>query len=1119
MKQWCPSSSSAPGDPSLIDLFDEQARLHADRVAIASGGVELTYASLDRHTNRVAHLLRRIGAGRGQIVAILMERGIAAVTAILGVLKAGAAYLPIDPSCPADRARDVVRRSRPHAVLTTSELLHRSETGPESFVVLLDELLPFQRPKKRSGRVFDALDIQSCSGDDLPGVTHAGDLAYVIFTSGSTAVPKGVMVEHRSVVNLARWATSTFDITHRSRVSQIYSLAFDPSVQEIFSALLGGATLVPVPEEIRTHPSRFLHWLKDSAISHWDTVPSLWYQIVDQASLQAGHEPLVFPHLETLLLGGEALHGDKVRSWMSCVEQNHRIYNVYGPTECAVSATYFAVSSTENSRIVPIGRPIPNMEAYLLDEERRPCPPGVEGEIYLCGVGVARGYLDAPELTEAAFAPGLLPGQRFYRTGDFGRRLPDGTIEYLRRRDDQVKVRGCRVELGEIDAALRDCPGLNEVVVVATDDRESYPTKIIAMYTSDAPVTPDWLRRHVKEKLPDFMVPHHIVRVASFPLTPNGKIDRRALLDLALAPESRRSGIYRPPTTGTEVVLARIWERVLDLDRVGTDDDFFSLGGDSLSTVLIQQRCEREGIQLRSTDIFQHPTIRDLARHVDESTLSGAGTHPPGDAAVTSPKGSRGPPPHEAERVLPLSGLQVKMCRAGARSGGGAHLPQVILRCEGSVDLAALEESMNVLIARHEALRMVVRADPASGPVLIVQPGARYRLSVEDLSTLPPSGVPGPHPPAERGRDIVPRKHRVGSVGAGGAPPSDAAAAAQERYVERAADAALERGFDLSRWPLFELVVYKLSPSRFDIVWTIHHILMDGWSTSIFHAELSQIYPDIVAGRARSLLPLRASLSDVIEGARSRSAGEARRFWERHLAGATFAKLPADLAPREGGPRRIESFDLVVPENMTQALRRFARQRTVTLNTVSLSAFYLFLRELTHQDDVTAGVVTSGRDGGLAGTEGVIGNLIRLVPLRLDLARRQTFGGLVRLVQDTISGMLPHDHLDLAEIAGLVGHDVVSLPLEAIFVSEGYPSPAELGLSSFGTFSVTGITARENNGHPLTVVSSEDANRMVLGFEYDAGLFKAETVRGWAWRFLSILKRVEQERIEDGVFQ
>ncbi len=598
VRAWNATESDVPLHEPVFLRIQQHARTQPQAVAVRFVGqdeIELTYAELNARANQLGHHLRALGVQPDTPVGILMNRSADMIVALLGVMKAGAAYLPIDPTYPPERIRYMIQDAGVQVMIAEAG----SAFDEVWAQICQNEIQDVERI------MLDHPAIAARPTTDLPLTITPDNLAYIIYTSGSTGRPKGVMLHHRGLTNLVWAQTRGFGVDDHARVLQFASFSFDASVSEIFMALYPGGVLVLSPRETLLSPPDLLNLLRQQRI----TVVTL------PPSLLAVLEPQPLPDLETVISAGEACTWEVVDRWAP----GRRFVNAYGPTEATIGPTYAIVTSDDaRTASVPIGRPIPNVQVHILDDALEPTPIGVPGELCIGGVGVARGYLARPDLTAEKFIPDPFsqqPGARLYRTGDLGRFLADGRIEYLGRRDQQVKVRGHRVELGEIEAALIQHPEIKDVAVVAP--REERSTRLVAYFLPQGDVAPigDVLREFVRERLPDYMIPSQFIPLDSFPLTPSGKVDRMRLAQMEVeAPAGRQD--YEPPRTELEQILARIWKDVLQLERVGRFDDFFELGGDSIMSIQVVGKARQIGLALAPRHFFQFPTLAAMAAAV-----------------------------------------------------------------------------------------------------------------------------------------------------------------------------------------------------------------------------------------------------------------------------------------------------------------------------------------------------------------------------------------------------------------------------------------------------------------------------------------------------------------------
>ncbi|MEC5620018.1 amino acid adenylation domain-containing protein, partial [Serratia nevei] len=689
---WNRTERDYPLDQTLAALFEQQVRRTPDATALVSGAESLSYAQLNARANRLAHALIARGVGPDSRVAVCAERGLHMVTALFGILKAGGAYVPLDPAYPGERLQYILQDADP--VLLLADAAGRAALGePATPQLALEAALP-----------------DTLSAENPERRAQASHLAYVIYTSGSTGKPKGAMNEHRGVVNRLVWMQEAYGLTAADTVLQKTPFGFDVSVWEFFWPLMVGARLVMAKPEGHKDPDYLSRAIEQYGVTTLHFVPSML-----QSFLADGQAASRCGQVVRVMCSGEALPAALVAEFYRRLPQAE-LHNLYGPTEAAVDVTAWHCSREADRVSVPIGRPIANTRIYLLDDHGQPVPLGAVGELYIGGVQVARGYLNRPELTAERFlSDPFAPGGRMYRTGDVARYLANGDIEYLGRNDQQVKIRGFRIECGEIEAVLATHPAVREAVVDARavgDDK-----RLVAWVVPAADVAEETLagalRQHVSAALPDYMVPSAWVVVAALPLSPNGKLDRRALPE----PQGAQSqAAYEAPQGEHETLLAGIWRELLNVEQVGRHDNFFELGGHSLLAVRLTNRLQQVEWQLPLQTLFANPTLLALAqqlRRTDEAL-------PPIEAM---PRGA----------ALPLSFAQQRLWFLTQLEGLSEtyHIP-LALNLRGELDLPAWRQSLDALYVRHEALRsrfVTVEGQPQAH----ILPADALPLTVHDL--------------------------------------------------------------------------------------------------------------------------------------------------------------------------------------------------------------------------------------------------------------------------------------------------------------------------------------------------------------------------------------------------
>ncbi|HYH79871.1 MAG TPA: amino acid adenylation domain-containing protein, partial [Longimicrobium sp.] len=903
-----------PTGACIHELVAAQAERTPEALAVVCGEDALTCHELDARANRLARRLAGLGAGPELRVGICLERSAGMVVAMLAVLKAGAAYLPLDPAYPADRLAYMLADSGARILVTQASLRG---------------LLPAEGV--RTVRVdVDAAEI-AAEPDVAPRTVVAPEnAAYVIYTSGSTGRPKGVVVTHGNVANLLPRAVRTFGAEPGGAVLQTASMSFDASLLEVFVALLSGAALHVADREVVLAPERLGALLREREIGVWVSTPALLDSLPETD----------FPALRAVSTGGERCSAETAARW----SRGRRLVNMYGPTETTIYTTAHACAPGV-AEAPPIGRPVEGARVYVLDAWGEPVPVDVAGELHVGGAGVARGYLGRAGLTAERFVPDAFGGEaggRLYRTGDRARWRADGELEFLGRVDAQVKIRGFRIEPAEVESALLEHPGVREAVVAAREAPSGIAgDRRLVGYVVAAPgetLSPAALREHVRARLPEHMVPSAVVELESLPLTPGGKLDRKALPEPEYAADADR---YEAPRTPVEEVLAGIWAEVLRLERVGVEESFFDLGGHSLlATRVISRVRELFGVELPLRALFEGPTVAELAGRVEEMRRAGEG------AAL--------PPlvPVAREAPLPLSFAQERLwfLHQMEPEGAGYNMP-FPTRLVGRLDAAALERALGALTERHEALRTTFRP-VEQGAVQIVHPAAPARLPVLDLTGL----------------DLQ----------------------AREDEARRLAREDAERPFDLERGPLLRATLLRLAHEEHVLLLAMHHIVSDGWSMGVLFHELFTLYelfslPSGAEGRASPLPPLAVQYADFAVWQRGWLRGEVLRrqldWWRERLGGAPPAlELPTDRPRPAVASSRGASLMFRLPADVTRGLRALARREGATLYMVTHAALDLLLSRWSGQEDLVVGSPIAGRTQ--VGTEGLIGFFVNTLALR-----------------------------------------------------------------------------------------------------------------------------------------
>jgi amino acid adenylation domain-containing protein len=1098
----------------VLQAFGTQVQAHPEQPATAGLSCKtenhrgktftsLTYGELDEAARRLAQRLETVGVGPDSVVALMMERNVEAVVGIMGILKAGGAYMPIDPDYPSERISFMLENSSAAALVTVETLWNKRETEPvkaaENTEIILMDGIP--------GIMEDAPLMPPDEPVQNRYKNLSNHLCYVIYTSGSTGRPKGVMVEHRNVLNLVEGLRQRIyrQYDGPQRVAQVAPFIFDASVQQIFGTLLQGHTLVVVPEETRVDGRGLIDFYRRHQIDISDGTPAhlqLMAEGTERRPVDMG--------VKHFIIGGEALERKTMEAFYGVINGVGPIVtNVYGPTECCVDSTYYDITrdilATLKHGIIPIGRPLPHQEIYILDRQGRLQPAGVPGELCIAGGNVGRGYLGNRELTTERFIQRPTPLKHgessptidegcptdddfLYKTGDLARWLPDGNIQFLGRMDNQVKIRGFRIELEELESLLTGHDGVQDAAVVAKQregaDEEDGMDVFLCAYVVPANDAEDkshpdkptrtQLREYLAKMLPDYMIPPVYVFLDKLPLTPAGKINRRALPqpDLRQLEEE-----YTAPRNTIEKTLAEIWGETLkrDSQSIGIDTGFFNIGGHSLkATVMISEIHKRLKVKVPLSEVFKTPTIRGLARYIGTAEESSYTTIP------------RAP----EQEDYPLSFAQRRLwvlCQFEEDSA--AYNIPAATAFKGELNLEAFREAGQALADRHESLRTVFILKNAE-PRQKILTDLQFQLEVHDLEDR--NSGDNAEKTLQQARDI---------------------------YLDFANGV-----FDLEKGPLYKIGIIKMAADRYLLMFNIHHIITDGWSTGILINDFITCYNGYVNGRDHRQPPPELRYRDYTLWHNDRSDGgyfdTSGKYWLKKFGDKPNGiELPVDH-PRSA----IQTFNggrvtFTVDRLRTEELYRLAGSRDATLFMVLLALLDILLNRLTGQEDIIVGSPIAGRRS--PELHSLVGFLVNTLVFRINVDNNLTLSQLLQKVkEEALESYEYQDYpFDLLVERLALERDLSRSPLFNVMLAHNNAETEDdqLGLEGVGFDEFPYSGDFNMSKFDLTFFMDEMGDRIFVQIEYNSDLFENSTIRRLADNFMALVDDVIQKGPEHRV--
>src|SRR5215213_6580857 len=1046
----------------IHDLFERQVAHTPNAVAVVDDKERVTYAELDARANQLARHLRTLGVGQEVHVGLCVKRSAAMVQGLLGILKAGGVYLPLDSSYPQDRLEFMIDDAGTEVLVTDSGI---------------NELLPLTK-KTLCVVHLDAAEVASQSAEQLAVPVSPANLAYVIYTSGSTGKPKGVAVTHEAAASHLRAIQEVFALTSEDRFLQFASQSFDVSVEQMLAPLLTGASIVLRGDEVWSTRD-FLKCLHEERLTVVNFPPAFWQQITQD--LLADDELTDRCDLRLVIVGGDLLSAETARRWMNTSLGQARLLNAYGPTEATITATTFEITEqaiAEGNEVLPIGRAVGSRVLYVLNQEGDPVPLGVFGELHIGGPLLARGYLNHAVLTAAAFVPDPFSGEnggRLYRTGDVARWLADGTIELVGRADRQVKIRGFRVELGEIEAALRRHPSVNEAVALAQDDGTTKGKQIVAYVVTkkDSEPTHEHWREFLKEWLPDYMIPGAFISIEKLPLTPNGKIDRIALAALEMLKPSASDNGSAAAITETERVIADVWAEILGVEQVGPGDNFFELGGHSLvATQIISRLRKKFKVELPFRVIFEEQTVRAIGQKIEESLAEKSqNTSQTSTGEVTKPSSSFTIKRALRNGPLPLSFAQERLWFLEQLDPGlPLYNVPAFVKLSGSLNVAAFNGALNELVRRHEILRtsFVSVGDGPSQHISTLE----LPLPLTDLSSLP----------------------------------------TDQRWFHALdlAAAEIRQPFDLTHAPLLRTQLLRLEKNEHVLLLTMHHIVSDGWSLVQLVREIGVLYEANCEGRDSQLGELPIQYADYAVWQCEQFAGEKvdaqLNYWREQLRGASVLEFPTDhpRPSKQSFSGRTDRF--CVPRGLADSLSELSQRQGATLFMTLLTAFQVLLSRYSGQSDVSVGTPVAGRTH--TETEALIGLFVNTLVIRVHIDSNESFLQVLDHVRKACLEAQSQQELPFERIVDALQPEraLNRHPLfDVMFVMQNSLLP----ILHLPGLQLSPLPVETNSAKfDLTLEIEPADGNLLASLEYSSDLFEPDTIDRLAGNYLRLLEAI-----------
>ncbi|HSE18773.1 MAG TPA: amino acid adenylation domain-containing protein [Pyrinomonadaceae bacterium] len=1062
---------------SVQEMFSRMAVAFGPHAAIDRKGRTVTYSELESQSNRLANFLLEGGVTRGSIVGIFTDDPILIITSILGVLKAGAVFVPLDPTFPEQRLQVMSEQVQPvWYVVENKHLTKLSRMRAEA--IFKAAFITFGRESSKvvclDGPPDGPLDSFEASGVKVldtytaydrtqhPGVPSDPDApCSIYFTSGSTGKPKAILGRLKGIDHFIRWEIEAVGATAGTRVTQLSSPSFDGFLKDAFVPLCSGGTVcAPENRDVILDAEKLADWIDEKQIEVLHCVPSVFRALVNK-----GLDPKSFTALKHVVMTGEPLYPADVKRWMQVFGDRIKLLNIYGTTETTLSKFTYEVKPEDVERpSIPVGKPIKGSAVMIMDSALRPCREGAVGEIYIRTPYRSHGYYGEPDLTKEVFIQNPFtddPNDVVYKTGDFGRLLEDGSLEILGRRDGQVQVRGVRVELGEVENLLRLHSAVADVAVIDRDDGDGNKF-LVAYVTMNNGAGSEHLRQYLAERLPSTMLPSAFVEMEELPRTLNGKIDRKALPALEVVQQERAESELLPRTPIEEIVAA-IWREVLKLPVVGRTDNFFNLGGHSLlATQVILRLRDTLKVELPVRSMFESSTIEQLSALIQEQISDGRQQTPEPIEVVP-----------RTEKLAPSFAQQRLWVQEQLTRGSDAFHLALGAKLEGQLNVPALEQTFGEIIRRHESLRT---SFPMIDGALVqkISPPAKFAIPIVDL----------------RGFDEV----------------------EQETISRRLAQSELSRPFDLDSGPLARGILIRHRDDQYTIICTLHHIISDGWSRGVMVREISTVYEAFLGAEPSPLAELPIQYADFAEWQRRRLQGDALEqdlnYWKEKLAGAPpLLALPTDRPRPAIQTYRGATLPFVLSQQLTEQLRNLSQRRGMTLFMTLLAAFQTLLFRYSAQEDIVVGTTAANRER--SDIEGLIGFFVNMLALRTDFSGNPRFEDLLEQVREATFKAYVYQGVPFERLVQELQprrNPSYSPVFQVVFSFQNQPTLVGLTLPGL-TLSVPHVELTTSQ-FDLLLDLSEGAEGLAGTLQYNSDLFDRATIVRVAEHFRNLLEGI-----------